>query len=383
MALITSNGYEGISSPVVNTAFYLAKKGFSVDIYVSRSSYCEDLGLDLRLNHPGIKVIKIKEIFYRFFGRLSGYVRDLEFCFNVIRMKGKYDFLIGYEQHGLVRAALLGNIWNRRYVYHSLEFYEKRNLLKFLECHYMKKATVNLTQDYNRVRIMSTTCGIPKEMFMVSVNSSLGNVLKKKKNYFRDRFGIGMEKYIVLFTGSIIEQCYIREVIESVKRWPKQFVLVIHGWIPDDSLRPYIEDAVKQNPDKIFLSTDIIQFEEKYTIFQSVDVGLVLFSPINLNMKYAAGSAGKLYDFMRTGVPVIANRIPGMSRLVLGNDIGEIIESCEEIPKALRKISSSYERYRESAFKVFPKYEFSVSYDKIMKRIMDCMLCDGLQGRGK
>lgn len=369
VALITSNGYEGISSPVVNTAIYLANKGFLVDVYVSEDRFCEGLGLDLRLKAPRIDVVKIKEKYFRIFKGVRRFARDIEFCFNVLRKNVKYDFLVAYEQHGLVRGKILSWYWNTPYVYHSLEFYEKKDLLKCLENAFMKDAVVNLTQDKNRVRILSKICDVPPKSFMVSTNSSLGDILPEKKNYFRDKFGIGKEKFIVLFTGSIIEQCYIKEAIESAKKWPWQYVLVIHGWIPDASLRHYIEEQIKNCPEKIYLSTDILPFEEKYTIFQSVDIGLVLFKPVNLNMKYAAGSAGKLYDFMRAGIPVVANKIVGMKKLVKDNGMGEVVGDLNGISDGLIKIANNYEAYRKSAFNAFSRYEFSKSYDKVLDKI--------------
>jgi glycosyltransferase involved in cell wall biosynthesis len=86
-------------------------------------------------------------------------------------------------------------------------------------------------------------------------------------------------------------------------------------------------------------------------------------------LKYAAGSSGKLYDFMRVGVPVVANDIPGMRELVVGNSCGIVIQSAELIGQAIGTMLANYRTYSQSALAAYENYRFDASYEVVLRRI--------------
>ena len=113
---------------------------------------------------------------------------------------------------------------------------------------------------------------------------------------------------------------------------------------------------------RIFLSTDILEPDKKKMVFQSADIGLVYFKPVDLNCKYAAGSSGKLYDFMQTGVPIIGNDIPGMRDLLEGNQCGQVIRSSREIGAILPIVMANYENFRSACCSCGPITFYTISF---------------------
>jgi glycosyltransferase involved in cell wall biosynthesis len=162
---------------------------------------------------------------------------------------------------------------------------------------------------------------------------------------------------------------WIDRILDSVDAWPADCVLVLHGWIPDSNFATQVTAEATKRPGRVFVSTDLLPDADKYQVFQSAAIGLVCYEPTDDNLKYAAGSSGKLYDFMRVGVPVVANDIPGMRELVAGNSCGIVIESAEHIAQAIGTMLENYRTYSQSALAAYENYRFDASYEAVLRRI--------------
>jgi glycosyltransferase involved in cell wall biosynthesis len=376
VALITAHGWVGISTPVVMTAKYLAHKGFDVDLFISEDAFCHEMGIAIpQFTETGITLHT---------SNIKGYDRvspknpndpeispaDLEFVDRYKNPPKNYDWMIGFDPGGLIRAALLSQYWKVPYIYHSLELHNEDDSIKALERQFSQKAILVLTQDKLRANLLSSLNHIPRDKIQISYNSALGDILATPHDYFRQKFNIPVHEKIVLATGTLLPIHSIDKIIDSVAQWPDEFCLVLHGWIPDEKFKAYISEKIHSNLNKIFLSTEILEQEKKDIIFQSVDIGLVFFEPVEINYEYAAGSSGKLYDFMRCGVPIIGNDIPGMRELVEKNGIGVVVKNAKEIGKVLPDIISNYAVYERNCFETFPHFEFGQCYDSILNQIL-------------
>lgn len=370
VALFSAAGYDGISTPLINTAKFLASQHYSVDIYIQHSDALEMLGLALHdFPESNIHIYDCRCWIYKCCLGFKWAAREIEYFLRNIKRRKNYMFCIGFDPEGLIRAASFATLWGIPYLYHSLEFYESANFIKRLELYCASKALLILTQDEQRKAQLTQLLRVEEEKILISTNSPIGDCLLTKDRYFHKKFSIPANKKIVLFTGSIIEECYPMELVESVSNWPDEFVLVLHGWVPNIAFAKSLNNRIKEQKGRVFLSTDILPADKKYIIFQSVDIGVVLFKPVNLNLTYAAGSAGKLYDFMRCGVPIIGNDIPGMKMLISNNRIGEVIDQISSINLALSKIMMDYSEYAKNSAQVYKKYEFCNSYQPILSRV--------------
>ena len=74
-------------------------------------------------------------------------------------------------------------------------------------------------------------------------------------------------------------------------------MLVLHGWFGTPGDQTVISPEIERRKHRVFLSTEVLEEEHKYVIFQSADIGLVFYNPTDKNLKFAAGSSGKLFDF--------------------------------------------------------------------------------------
>ena len=368
VALITMHSWVGVSPSVINTARFLSSQGYSVDMYMSNTS--EKFRLP-NFDHSSIRIIKPKD-------KSKLIIRDIQFYNRYFSKNKRYLFIIGFDPNGLIRAGIVGILSRTPYIFHSLEFFElnkssrlRKKFLKYLEVYFSKRALFTFTQDSLKADILARDNKIKREKVNSVYNSPIGDIITEKKNYFRDRFGIPKNKKLVLATGSLIAEHCIDEIIESTQYWSDKFVLVLHGWIPKKDFEKYILSEVEKSNGKILLSTDLFDDDEKYTIFQSVDIGLVFFKPINKNMKYGAASAGKLYNFMRVGVPIIGNDIPGMKTILEDNGCGIAVKDSMNISKALEKVDENYEFYSGKSYETYPRFEFTNCYREILPQILE------------
>ncbi|WP_347272951.1 glycosyltransferase [Candidatus Kuenenia sp.] len=376
VALITAHGWIGVSTPVVMTVKYLASKGYLVDIYMTENELCNNLGIATPdITSKNIKIYKNKtQNSHQIITTSSGlkiYTTDLEFAAKYSSSSPKkYGWIIGFDPAGLIRAALLASAWNVPFIYHSLELCSQEDPYKEIERIFSQKALFTLIQDNARADILAQTNGLDRDKIEIIYNSSLGDASSEKSDFLRDTFKIQKDKKIVLATGTLLPITCIDQIIKSVGSWPGNFVLVLHGWIPDKNFELKVLKEIETKKDKIFLSTEILGVEEKHKVFQSADIGLAFYNPIDTNLKFAAGSSGKIFDFMKAGVPIIGNNIPGMSELLEGNGCGIVVNNASEIGNVLHNLMDQYEVLKKGCMENFPKYEFGRCYEKLLNRVI-------------
>lgn len=392
VALVTAHGWVGISTPVIVTAEFLVQRGYQVDLFVSEDPNCRRMGIAVpALKHPNIRVQvhQVREIdpgLWRWFAGLGVRAQDVDFVVQYLGQNAQggvpYQWMIGFDPGGLTRAGLLSMAWEVPYVFHSLELASDENPPRQAERLLNRRAILSLIQDERRADALAQWNGIPRSEIRVVYNTGMGDVFRERKRWFHERFGLPSGKKIVLQVGTLLPFAWVEESIESVDDWPDEYVLVMHGWIGDPQFEQRVRALMATHAGRVFLSTEIVPIERKFEIFQSADIGLVFYQPIDPNLALAAGSSGKLYDFMRTGVPVIGNDIAGMRELLEGNGCGRVIANAAEIGKAIREIDARHETFRQGALSSYPKYEFAGCYSKVVDEV-EAMLGKpaGLAGR--
>jgi glycosyltransferase involved in cell wall biosynthesis len=364
VALFTCFEWVSISTSVINTARYLADRGYEVDLYLIPGG---------RFGEPTFSEQAIRKIVViprRFL------IGQLKFLWARWRQGKDYRFAIGFDPLGLVTAAMQRLVFGTPYAYHSLEILcispessWKLRLLKKLERRTARRALLCITQDAQRGAILANDLGIAQGRIGIALNSPIGPALPQRSGYLQRKLGIDASKTIVLAVGSLMREHWIDRILDSVDAWPADCVLVLHGWIPDSNFATQVMAEAAKRPGRVFVSTDLLPDADKYQVFQSAAIGLVCYEPTDDNLKYAAGSSGKLYDFMRVGVPVVANDIPGMRGLVAGNSCGIVIESAEHIAQAIGAMLANYRTFSQSALAAYENYRFDASYEAVLRRI--------------
>lgn len=368
VALFTHFEWVSISTSVVNTARYLAANNYEVDLYLLPSD---------RFGEPAFAEKAVRKVSVG----AKGFFTSLpKYLWARLRLNRRYRFAIGFDPHGVIVAWVQHLVFGTPYAYHSLEILcltsrsgWKRRALKMLERRAARRALVCLTQDAQRAAILADDLKLSRERMDIVVNAPLGPALPQRRDYLHRKLGIDPSKTLVLAVGSLMREHWIDKILASVDDWPDDCVLVLHGWIPHADFAVQVQAEADKRPGRVFVSTELLPDSQKYLIPQSAAIGLVCYEPLDDNLKYAAGSSGKLYDFMRVGVPVIANDIPGMRELVEGNSCGVVVQSAAHIGQAIRRLRAGYQTYSRSAVSAYENYRFEVGYAAVLARIERCV----------
>jgi glycosyltransferase involved in cell wall biosynthesis len=99
----------------------------------------------------------------------------------------------------------------------------------------------------------------------------------------------------------------------------------------------------------------------------SADIGLAWYADRDDPTNYYIGSAsGKLFHYLKHGLPVVTNRFPGLPEIVEAHDAGICLEHEAGIGDGLVKIEQEYNHYSRNARACFVNYEFSSRFSKVL-----------------
>ncbi len=375
IALITGYGWAGITVSLAMSIEYLTSKGFFVDIYLETNSLCDELGL----NKPLFNYSNTRIFFYETqkddntfipYENLQIKQKDLNFVKFIKEKKTKYEALIAYDPHAIIRAGIFSLKLKIKYYYFSLEFYEKKDFIKEAEIFYVQKAERIMTQDKYRAKILSCLLKVNINKMSVVYNSTIGKIITKKSSYFRDMFNIPKTKKIILASGTLMNITGFDKILDSLKNMQEDYVLVAHGWTSEKKIKEKTTKCLIEFPDKFFYSSKTLSHNKKFDIFASADIGLIYYEPEDLNLKYAAWSSGKFFDFMRCGVPVLANELPNMKKLVHTNKVGLVINDFTNMNNEYDYLIKNQKEYYINCHKTYNKYSFYTSFQNAVEGII-------------
>ncbi|MBF0117635.1 MAG: hypothetical protein HQK79_02275 [Desulfobacterales bacterium] len=406
---IIVNGFILDESP---TIYFLSQgfvnSGYQVHIYIneytSEKATYEKIGVKIHSQKANPKIVKKTEksltlkknnsLLLRWFALLPKYIKYIptyyllpifsKFCkrtkdyANFLNSQKIRDnlFLIIAEPEGLMAYHFSGI--KKKIIYLSLELnnlsFEKKEPIHFfkkiLEEKYIKTSLFTIIQDKDREKIFRKDNNIPPshEIYHFPV-SFKGDINIEKSDYFHKKFGIEKNKKIVLYAGSIMPWACLAEISATVKEWDDKFVFVIHGGrFDNDYLRELKKIAHQSN--RIYISTDWIEYTELDKIICSGDFGISSYVDDTLNNRLTIFASGKIPAYLKSGLPVITRNFEGMDTFYRQTGCGAYFNNFNQIGEVIKSIDSRYMEYRENAFKTFvTHFSFDNNFEKILSAI--------------
>ena len=265
---------------------------------------------------------------------LSNYILFLK---NALKNK-KYDYIIIENRPQYVK--ILRKVNNSKIILHMHNDHMIKNPKKGIEvaknCHkivvvsqYIKNSIIN-NLNISEDKIVVLHNGIDTKRFCE------GSVSKENKSKIRSELKISDNDFIVLFSGRIIKEKGILEVIEAVKKLNTinnlKLLIVGSTWYGANSKSKFTEEIKEisfEIKEKIIF-TGYIKYEEINNIYSIADL-IVLPSmwddPFPLTVLEA----------MSMGIPVITTVSGGIPEMFEGND-GILLERNEEITDKLADV---------------------------------------------
>jgi hypothetical protein len=203
-------------------------------------------------------------------------------------MKGKhYRCLIGIEKSGLVWAAQVAERLRIPFVYYSLELYNddyvRLGLLnsfsfkhsRWAERRYHQKAAATIVQDSERARVLLDGNGVSLTDASIAYLpvSLLGTPCTRRSSFLHETLGIPRERRIILYFGHIRERRYALDVARVAQEGPEDWVFVMHGPCPRDTIEKIERINVKQ---RVVLSLETVPSDRVLEVISSADIGLAM-----------------------------------------------------------------------------------------------------------
>lgn len=244
-----------------------------------------------------------------------------------------------HDLNTLFIAHKMAKRYKAKLVYDSHELYVQRNrpysppgwFLKFEEAFekkYIRQADAVISVSCSIVDYLKTKYDIPRPFLIMnapkrcaSFNSDNNDVLygKTRLHSLRNAIGIDNDKKILLYTGGITFGRGLAYVIEALP-FLRNFVFVMMG---------YGSREFKGNLMKIarhFMVDDRVIFYgpvppgEVTAYAASADIGIAPIENVCLSYYYCAPN--KIFEYIQSGLPVIASDFPEMKKIVEENHIG-------------------------------------------------------------
>ena len=106
-------------------------------------------------------------------------------------------------------------------------------------------------------------------------------------------------------------------------------------------------------------------------VISSAHIGLIAY-----DSKYGAGrvnirkSSGKLSQYLKCGVPVIALKLPGYEEMFTQYKCGLVFESFDQIEQCIDTIMSEYQSFSEEAFRCFSEeFDFNKFFSPLLMHL--------------
>ena len=354
---LAASGYEvelflkGCSSEFVNKKAFVSNSGVRVVEFLDGSENDSMFGkIGKRARHL---TSSLKQRF------LYVPVQDSIVNKSLKLLQGKYKCFIGVEKKGLIWASKTAASKNTPYLYYSLELYLEdhpafKNIPHFrilrnaeIEAHRGARATI--IQDERRAGVLLRHNDSRTDIVYFPI--SLPERQKQSKSDFlQTKYNIPTGRKIILYFGMLAEGRLTIELAKQKDHIPPNTILVLHG---QGEKKFLIDLKSKYHGGNLIVSCDMIPEENLPDLIASAHIGLAFYRDSCSNDRLSAFSSEKVAMYLRGGLPIVAFNIGNYSDLVHPYCCGELIDTLEELPYAVNKISESYEKYSRGSIHAF------------------------------
>lgn len=232
------------------------------------------------------------------------YTNDYQVVFLKLILNKKVKII--YHQFELVEQQYLGRVSKFIYRY-VLKHSNKINLAIFPEINraeYFKSQSTLLRE---KMIIFPNTCNIVEQN--ITNNTTCIDF-------------IPADTFKVLHTGVLgIAEHFFDTFLSATKMFnSKDNIAFIFIGRKTKEIDKFIEDNNIKNVHFI----NNIPHQELLKVYSKVDLGLILYKGVNLNIEYCAPN--KLYEFWSNGVPVLAHQLKGLQPLFNNKVLGELTD---------------------------------------------------------
>ena len=196
---------------------------------------------------------------------------------------------------------------------------EQSKMLARRENRYIKSADVVITvNEFIAEEMAKRYAIIPPAVILNATNWPATLDPDRRWDRFRERFPISSDDRILLFQGWMSKTRGLQPLVKSLSLVPDCVHLVFMGY---GEAREELESlSASLGLTQRIHFMDAVPQSELLSWTASADAGIIPYQPVDLNNYYS--SPNKLFEFIQAGLPIIANDLPFLRRIVANQDFG-------------------------------------------------------------
>lgn len=348
---------DTFNNPTLSGLFYLlSERNIQVKLLCTHNNY-KNTFQNIDVNIIQIEPCQGKNYFLRFCYKILYKLRYLHLCVNIIILYP--NRIIGVDPAGIIQAnkyfqSVKFFIRKFKMDYFSFEifFTDEGALEKEDEIKACKNISNLIIQDSQREKLLRNENRIEDYVnsFYIPVSPVIFDEQNATVHDLRKEYNLSPDQKLLLQFGSFENWSGAKLIFNCLdKGFPDNWILVIHSRRPLDSYM--LEKISSYNTKKlqVIISTVYLDsFQDAFNFIKQFDVGLAfyvadggIFTGKNIfNIGFASG---KFSMYVLAGLKIIASNLPFYKNLNEQFNFGYLIESAEDILKALDLINTAKE----------------------------------------
>ena len=323
---------------------YLTSKGYQITIISSQADNFSTLGY----KSANINIKLVKERSHRL-GIPTSIKLFFACFFQIIRIRPVW--LIAGDGTAASLLCTLSRIVPINYIDFLLEYPEPGNKNEYKS---MKRAKHIITHDRWHLDFILHHFDIDENKFLLLPNASHTPPYNKSSDYLARKLNVA-GKRIILHSGGLGEWFYCKELAQATEDWKGDTLLVFHTShrVEDTPYYKEMSTILKERQNVVF-STTPVSNEELDELVASAYIGIAFYSVSKLGFraKYMGLAAGKIGNYLKCGVPVIATRLPSLS-YIEEYQCGTLVDDVSEVKEAINLISRNRTFYSANAHRCY------------------------------
>lgn len=227
-----------------------------------------------------------------------------------------------------------------------------------------KKAEAVVACEVTRAYLMRYWFGL-KQLPYVMPNKPYELGAKKNAEPSCDKTRSAIEtvqgKKFIIFQGIYQKVEYMKELAKALAEMNTDYYIVLMGF---DLYKTNAYEELKKIYDRV-IEIPSLPAPLHLEVTSHATIGLVFYDDFSLNQAFCAPN--KIYEYSGFGIPMIANKIPGLENTVGKFSAGKCVEfKKDQLIDAIREIDNSYEQYSVNALELYDAVDNEATIRKII-----------------
>lgn len=230
-----------------------------------------------------------------------------------------------------------------------------------------KKAEAIVACEVTRAYIMKYWFGL-KKLPYVMPNKPYELVTTKNAEPSCDKTKQAIDvirgKKFIIFQGIFQKVDYMKALATALSQMDSDYYIVLMGF---DLYKTNAYEKLKKIYERV-IELSSLPAPLHLEVTSHAQIGLVFYDDFSLNQAFCAPN--KIYEYSGFGIPMIANKIPGLENTVGKFNAGKCVEfESKQLMKAIKEIDDNYEQYSANSLSLYNAVDNESTINDIIRDI--------------